>query len=97
MRYQIFRHSYGYTCQLPAAYKSVHHLFNVSTLKTQAKTVHTICCDCGKFMDEKTSADECMHSYSIQYHELPLDVQVQALFEGTLPFMFRATYTPLCN
>ena len=69
---------------VPPGYRSLHRLFNTSGLKTNEEVGHTLCGDCGELLSEdfNRASVECMHTHTIKFYEIPLDVQIQALFKG---------------
>ena len=65
-------------------YRSLHCLFNTSGLRSHEEVEHTLCRGCGELINEVSSrnAVECMHARSIKFYEIPLDIEIQALFKG---------------
>lgn len=76
----------------PQAYGSVYRLLNASSLKSNEEMVckHVLCKDCGELISEASnsgSSMECVHSHVVQFYELQLHAQIQALFKGVFAIL----------
>ena len=81
----------------PLAYGSVHRLLNASSLKSHKEVVctHVLCRDCGELISGASTSGstmECVHSHVVQFYELQLDAQIQALFKGAIKLLSLCMY-----